>query len=42
MDLPGESIQAGADLPWPIPRDLDLTLRVSLNDLFFFAHVEQS
>jgi hypothetical protein len=36
-----EGVQAGNAFCRLIPYDLDLTLRVSLNDLFFFAHVER-
>jgi hypothetical protein len=42
MNLPGERVQADAALPCLISRYSDLTVRVSLNGLFFFAHVEQS
>jgi hypothetical protein len=42
MDLPREGVQAGSGFCRLISCDLDLTLWVSLNDLFFFAHVEQA
>ena len=42
MNLTREGVQAGNDFGRLIPCDLDLTLRVSLNHLIFFAHVEQS
>jgi hypothetical protein len=41
MNLARERVQAGNGFGGLICRDLDLTLRVSLNDSFFFAHVEQ-
>ena len=42
MDLARKRVQAGNGFRRLISRDFDLTLRVSLNDLFFFAHIEQS
>ena len=42
MNLAREGVQAGNHFGRLIPRDLDLTLRLSLNHLIFFAHVEQS
>jgi hypothetical protein len=42
MNLAREGVQAGNGFCRPISCGLDLTLRVSLNELFFFAHVEQS
>jgi len=42
MNLARESVQAGSGFCRLISCDLALTFRVSLNSLFFFAHVEQS
>ena len=42
MNLAREGVQAGNGLCRLITCNFDLTLRVSLNALFFLAHVEQS
>jgi hypothetical protein len=42
MNLAGEGVQTGNDFCRLISCDLDLTLRVSLNEFFSIAHVEQS
>jgi len=41
MNLAREGVHAGSSFRRLIRCDLNLTLRVSLNGLFFFAHVEQ-
>jgi len=41
VNLAREGVQAGTGCCWLIFCDLDLTLRVSLNEICFFAHVEQ-
>jgi hypothetical protein len=41
MNLAREGVQAGNGFGRVGSCDLDLTLRVSRNDSFFFAHVEQ-
>jgi hypothetical protein len=41
MHLAREGVEAGNGFGRLISCDFDLTLRVSLNEIFFFAHDEQ-